>query len=71
MSNKLYDLLKVVGAIIALIPAFVLDLGDIWGWAWATPVASTISKIAGLLTAILIIISKNYFKNKDIVDKVE
>lgn len=69
MSGKVYDVLKFIAQII--LPALATlygTLAGIWGWPYAEAIVATIAAIDTFLGAILLIDSKKFFKNKEIID---
>lgn len=61
MSNKTYDILKIVALIV--LPALstaVLSLSDIWGFPYGVETAKTISILAVFLGSVLGVSSKQY-----------
>ena len=69
MTNKAYDTAKVVFTSLPLVSSFILLLKDAWNIPYAEPIAVTIGGISTLGLGILANISKEYFKNKEIVNK--
>ena len=70
MNNKTYDILKTIGTCLPLVATFVLLLKDAWGIPYAEPIAMTIGGVSTLLLGILAEVSKQYFKDKTIVEDV-
>ena len=71
MSNKTYDILKIIGTCLPLLASFVLLLKDAWGIPYAEPIAVTLGGLSTLMLGILAEISKQYFKDKEIVKSVD
>ena len=64
MSNKIYDILKwIVMIVLPALATFYVTLASLWGWGYAEQVSGTITALATVLGAILIISSSNYNKN--------
>lgn len=53
LSNKTYDVLKLVSMIAGYIATFILTLTDIWGFQYGAAIAATVSALGVLLGAIL------------------
>ena len=62
MSNKVYDTLKVIAAILPIIGAFYYGLSEIWGLPYGGPIQATIALIASTLSGILLKLSYDYNK---------
>lgn len=61
LSNKAYDVLKMIAQIILpAIGTLLFGLGESWGWSWAPPVVGTITAIDTFLGAMLKISSDKY-----------
>lgn len=61
MTNKTYDILKIIALIV--LPAAVtcwIAIGNIWGLPYVEEIAGTVTAIATFLGAILKISSDNY-----------
>lgn len=69
MSNKTYDILKLVSMVIGYLATFILTLSDIWGFAYGTELAASVSAAAVLLGSILTAASQKYFESHDVVEK--
>lgn len=65
MSNELYDILKKISLLLVPLTTLILTLSDIWGFAYGTQVAATVSAIGVFLGACLVVSSKNYFKEDE------
>jgi hypothetical protein len=66
MSNKLYDILKLVSMIATPLATFILTLTDIWGFnQYGTAIAASVSALGILLGAILKISTDKYWQNVD------
>lgn len=53
LSNKVYDVLKIIAIIAAPLCTFIAALCDIWGIPHGTEIAATVAAINALLGAIL------------------
>ena len=66
MSNKTYDILKLVSMIATPLATFILTLTDIWGFnQYGTAIAASVSALGILLGAILKISTDKYWKDVD------
>lgn len=65
MSNELYDILKKISLLLVPLTTLILTLSDIWGFAYGTQVAATVSAIGVFLGACLVVSSKNYSKEDE------
>ena len=65
MSNKTYDILKIVCMIVGYLATFVLTLSDIWGFQYGTEIAATVSALGVLLGGILKVSSDKYWDGED------
>lgn len=65
MSNKTYDILKIICMIVGYLATFVLTLSDIWGFQYGTEIAATVSALGVLLGGILKASSDKYWSNED------
>lgn len=65
LSNKLYDVLRVLaGIILPAIAAFYVAISKIWGLPYAQEIAGTIAAVVALIEALLKISSVNYWKEE-------
>lgn len=71
MNNKTYDTLKTIASILPLLATFILGLKDIWGIPYADQIAGTLGILATLILGILQAVSKEYFKDKIIIDDLD
>jgi hypothetical protein len=62
LSNKAYDTLKTIAAILPLLGAFYYGLSEIWGIPYGGPVQATFALLSTTLSAILIKLSHDYGK---------
>lgn len=66
MSNKLYDILKLISMIATPLATFILTLTDIWGLnEYGTAIAASVSALGILLGGILKITSDKYWEEHD------
>lgn len=66
MSNKLYDILKLVSMIATPLATFILTLTDIWGFnQYGTAIAASVSALGILLGACLKVATDRYWKEID------
>lgn len=71
MSNKAYDIAKTIFSSLPLFSTFILLLKDAWGIPYAEPIAMTLGGVSTLGLGVLAEVSKNYFKDKEIVKSVD
>lgn len=71
LSNKAYDILKVVSMIAGYIATFILTLTDIWGFKYGAAIAATVSALGILLGSILKHSSDVYNKSTEGGDEGE
>ena len=60
LSNKAYDILKIVALVCLPLAAFVSALSDIWGFAYGVQIAATLTALDTFLGAILKTSSDRY-----------
>lgn len=66
MSNKLYDILKLISMIATPLATFILTMTDIWGLnEYGTAIAASVSALGILLGGILKITSDKYWEEHD------
>lgn len=66
MSNKLYDILKLVSMIATPLATFILTLTDIWGFnQYGTAIAASVSALGILLGAILKVSTDKYWGDQN------
>ena len=63
MSNKVYDILKLISMIAGYVATFILTLTDIWGFSAGAKIAATVSALGILLGSILAKSSADYKKD--------
>ena len=65
MSNKLYDILKYIAQVVLpAIGTFYFAIAQIWGLPYGEQIVGTITALATLLGALLMISSAQYKKSK-------
>ncbi len=65
LSNKLYDVLRVLaGIVLPAIAAFYVAISKIWGLPYAQEIAGTIAACVALIESLLKISSVNYWKGE-------
>lgn len=70
MKSKVYDVLKFIAQIVLpALAALYGTLAGIWGFPYGEAIVATISAVDVFLGAVLMIDSKAYFKNKQIVEE--
>lgn len=62
LSNKAYDTLKIIAAILPILGAFYFGLAEIWNLPYGGAVQATFALLASTLSAILIKLSYDYSK---------
>ena len=65
MSNKTYDILKIICMIVGYMATFVLTLSDIWGFPYGTQIAATVSALGIFLGGLLKASSDKYWEQID------
>lgn len=66
MSNKTYDILKMISMIMTPLATFILTMTDIWGLnEYGTAIAATVSALGILLGGILKISTDKYWEEHD------
>lgn len=66
MSNKLYDILKLVSMIATPLATFILTLTDIWGFnQYGTAIAASVSALGILLGTILKVSTDKYWSDQN------
>lgn len=64
MSNKTYDILKIIALIILPFSELVSALASIWGLPYGQQIVATLVAIDAFLGALLKVSSDNYHKNE-------
>lgn len=66
MSNKTYDILKMISMIMTPLATFILTMTDIWGLnEYGTAIAASVSALGILLGGILKISTDKYWEEHD------
>lgn len=65
MTNKVYDVLKIIALICLPLATLVSALSDIWGFPYGMQIAATLTAIDTFLGAILKASSDKYAKKND------
>ena len=60
LSNKAYDILKIVSLLATPLVTFILAMSDVWGFRYGAEIAATISALGVLAGAILTKSSADY-----------
>ena len=68
MSNKVYDVLKLISLIATPLVTFIMAMTEIWGFRYGAEIAATVSAIGALVGAILAKSSYDY-KVKHIIEE--
>lgn len=72
MNKRIYDTLKWIAQILLpALGALYAALAGIWGWPYAEAVVGTISAVDVFLGAVLMLDSRKFFEDKQIVKKDE
>lgn len=72
MNKRIYDTLKWIAQILLpALGALYAALAGIWGWPYAEAVVGTISAVDVFLGAVLMMDSRKFFEDKEIVQKDE
>lgn len=71
MSNKAYDILKIISMILPAFAALIVAVGKIWGIPYYAEISGTIAAVDTFLLAVLKVLSDKYFADKEIVLKEE
>ena len=53
ISNKAYNIIKVIVAVLPLCTALYIALADIWGWGFGEQIDGTITAIVSFLNGLL------------------
>lgn len=69
MKQKVYDALRTVQLIIPAVVALYAALAEIWGWPYSSAIAGTGAAVETFISAILMIASKKFFKDKVIINE--
>lgn len=65
ISNRIYDVVKLISLIIAPLGVFVTTMLSIWTQVDVTPITATVTAIEVFLGAILTISSNKYWSHKN------
>lgn len=65
MSNKVYDILKIVALIALPLGALISALSEIWGFPYGSQIAASLAAVDTFLGAILKVSSDQYAKHAD------
>ena len=65
MTNKTYDIIKIVALLILPISEFVGSLASIWGFAYGKQIVSTLVALDVLMGYIVKIASDSYHKEQN------
>lgn len=60
MSNKTYDILKLISLIATPLVTFIMAMTEIWGFRYGAEIAATVSAVGALVGAILTKSSYDY-----------
>lgn len=71
MSDKTYDVSKVLFSCLPFVSSFILLLKDTWGIPYAEQIAITLGGVSTLGLAILNEISKAFFKEHTIIENLD
>lgn len=65
MSNRVYDILKIIALIVAPLGAFTVSMLSIWTAIDTAPIVATVTAIETLLGSLLAIMSSKYAKEHE------
>lgn len=65
LSNKAYDVLKLISLIATPLVTFVMAMTEVWGFPYGAEIAATISALGVLAGALLTKSSADYAKEKE------
>ena len=65
LSNKVYDVLKIIVAVILPLAEFITALGTIWSLPYAAQIAATLTALHAALGAFIVKSSATYAKEKE------
>lgn len=65
MSNKTYDILKIVSMIAGYVATFILTMTDIWGFEYGAAIAASVSALGILLGSCLKVSTDKYWQTID------
>ena len=60
MSNKQYDILKMIALILTPVLAFLASLTNIWNVPYAEQIVATLTALDTLIGAVVVIANKQY-----------
>lgn len=66
LSNKAYDVLKVIALVIVPLTVLIGSLGDIWGLPYREQIVKTLAAIDLFVGSLLEVSSINYNKSKEL-----
>lgn len=65
LSNRAYDIIKWVSLLAVPVVTFISALTEIWGFAYGSAIAATVSAVGVLAGAVIKISTDNYNKGED------
>ena len=65
LTNKQYDVFKIISTLIIPIVTFITALTEIWGFEYGAQIAATAAALGTLVGVILNVSSSLYYKYKD------
>ena len=65
LSNKQYDVFKIISTLIVPTVTFITTLTEIWGFSYGAKIAATASALGTLIGVILTVSSSLYYKDKE------
>lgn len=71
MSNKMYDVLKIISLICIPLASFVASLADIWGIPYGNQIVATITACGVLCGGIVVVAKKIYDKEMNDIENLE
>ena len=68
MSNKTYDIIKLIALVAAPVLVFLSALVDIWDVPYAQQITLTLAALDTLIGTLTVILKKNYDKNHTLTE---
>ena len=66
ISNKLYDILKILCPVLGAVSALYVALADVWNLPYATQISGTIGAVIAFIGSIMQISSKAYWEENSV-----
>ena len=71
LSQKWYDILKVIGRLILPISTFIAAICQIWGLPYGDKITATLAALAALINGVLSLDGMLYWQNHKVVELPE